>query len=260
MTNHLFRKSLVLFSLLVGACAPSPEMLSTQTATAQTAIAAAWTNTPIFTATHTPTATSTFTPTATSTKTSTPTRTSTSTIISTPLPPLCELNATFADPLDEELPGYVDILEASSKLEDNVLEITFRLREYPESIMINQTRLGNIEYAWRGGVDIDRNLETGLEFAHGAEYFLQAFYFQQGYIPKVGSMEELLEGSIWKATSRKSFQYQSQAKLTVNKEKGLITLRGAIVGISSEAFIYFDTFAYNPSGEPFRDDVPCRRE
>ena len=99
------------------------------------------------------------------------------------MPPLCGLNSTLSDPVDEELPGYVDILEASSKLEDQVLEIAFRLREYPGYLMINQARPGNIEYAWRGGVDIDQDLETGLEFAQGADYLIQVLYFQQGYVP-----------------------------------------------------------------------------
>jgi len=85
---------------LLTACTPSPEELAAQTATAQTAIAAAWTKTPTqtftptpsptftitptFTYTHTPTSTETPTPTNTATYTLTPTSTSTPTITQTP--------------------------------------------------------------------------------------------------------------------------------------------------------------------------------
>ncbi len=55
---------------LVSACGPTPEQIAAQTATAETAIAAAWTPTP--TSTPTPTDTSTPTATATATATNTP--------------------------------------------------------------------------------------------------------------------------------------------------------------------------------------------
>jgi hypothetical protein len=72
-----------IFSLLA-ACAPSAEELATQTATAATATAAAWTKTP--TLTNTPSLTPTFTPsnTLTPTETPTPSITSTPTITLTP--------------------------------------------------------------------------------------------------------------------------------------------------------------------------------
>lgn len=260
MKTHQLVINLIFFTILTSACGPSPEALNTQTASVKTAIAASWTNTPTLTATQTATATSTFTPTATHTKTSTPTLTSTPTITPTPLPPLCGLNLTMTDPVDEELPGYIDILEASSKLEEQILEITFRLREFPSLMTINQGGYGNIEYAWRGAVDIDRNPETGLESLDGADIMLQVFYFVQGYVPKTGSIEELLEGSIWEATSKKNIRSSDQAKLIVDKDKGLITIRGTIAGIKPDAVIHFDTFAYNPDGEPYTDQVICRRE
>jgi hypothetical protein len=176
------------------------------------------------------------------------------------LPPLCSLNSTFIDPVDEGLPGYVDILEASSKLEDQSLEITFRLREFPSNLSINQARYGNIEYAWRGGVDIDRNVKTGLASLDGAEYIIQVTYIQESYTPKTGSIEELLEGSVWRATSSTRYRSQGKAKLLVDKDQGLVTIRGAIPGLPPDAYIHLSTYAYNPGGDPFIDQVDCRRE
>jgi hypothetical protein len=62
----------VLF-ILASACAPSPEKIASQTAAAETTVAAAWTKTPTLTstATQTPTQTPTLTPTATITPTPT---------------------------------------------------------------------------------------------------------------------------------------------------------------------------------------------
>jgi hypothetical protein len=70
--------------LILAACGPSPEQQATQTATAQTATAAAWTLTPTATLTDTPTSTFTPTITFTPTLTFTPTFTPTATITETP--------------------------------------------------------------------------------------------------------------------------------------------------------------------------------
>jgi hypothetical protein len=80
--------SIFMLALLAGACsAPvllSPQDIATQTASAETATAAAWTGTPTLTAT--PTETPTATPTATLTPTVTPTATITPTPTITPSP------------------------------------------------------------------------------------------------------------------------------------------------------------------------------
>ncbi len=87
---------LIVITLQLTGCGPSPEAIATQTATTATAIAAAWTVTPTATPTFTPTPTQTFTPTATPTSTPIPptatsTSTSTPTHTPTPVPP----TATF---------------------------------------------------------------------------------------------------------------------------------------------------------------------
>jgi hypothetical protein len=75
-----------LLTLLFSACGPSPEEQATQTATARTATAAAWTETSTPTLTVTPTFTVTSTPTVTFTPTDTPTPTITPTFTITPSP------------------------------------------------------------------------------------------------------------------------------------------------------------------------------
>lgn len=73
-------------ALAVAACGPTPQDISTQTAVAQTAIAAAWTVTPSPTATASPTATLTPTNTASPTATDTATPEATDTPASSPTP------------------------------------------------------------------------------------------------------------------------------------------------------------------------------
>ena len=77
---------LIFFSitLMMASCGPSPEEIAAQTDTAQTAVAAAWTETPTVTVTNTSTSTPTLTATPTHTSTATPTHTSTK----TPMPTL----------------------------------------------------------------------------------------------------------------------------------------------------------------------------
>ena len=77
-------KMLLLLMLVVASCAPSPEQQATLTATANTAIAASWTETSAPTMTFTPTETSTPTITRTPTRTLTPTITPTFTVTATP--------------------------------------------------------------------------------------------------------------------------------------------------------------------------------
>lgn len=91
--------TIVLLCLAVTACGPTPQQLATQTAVAQTEIAAAWTVTPSATATASPTttltptttasptATETATPEATDTPASSPTPSETPTLTRTPAPP-----------------------------------------------------------------------------------------------------------------------------------------------------------------------------
>ena len=68
---------LIFVVLILTACGPSPEEIAAQTATAQTAVAAAWTETPTITASPTATQTNTPEPTATNTPTITTTPTMT---------------------------------------------------------------------------------------------------------------------------------------------------------------------------------------
>jgi hypothetical protein len=92
---------LILLLLLLLACSfpglgkPSPEMLATQTASAETATAAAWTLTPSATFTALPTLTNTPTATFPPTLTFTPTITFTPTVTATPWP---SASPTFAFP------------------------------------------------------------------------------------------------------------------------------------------------------------------
>ena len=75
---------ILLILLYLSACAPSPEQQATQTSTALTGTAAAWTDTPVPTFTSTPSLTPTLTETSSPTITSTSTVTLTPTITGTP--------------------------------------------------------------------------------------------------------------------------------------------------------------------------------
>jgi len=79
-----FYRILFLGIILLSACAPSPEQQATQTATALTATADSWTETPTSIPTSTPTFTPTFTETFTPTVTFTPSITPSPTVSATP--------------------------------------------------------------------------------------------------------------------------------------------------------------------------------
>lgn len=79
MNNRKSICAFIFFAMSITSCGMSPEQIAIQTATAQTAIAASWTDTPTPTSTATVTLTPTITPTPTQTHTPTPTNTPTPT-------------------------------------------------------------------------------------------------------------------------------------------------------------------------------------
>jgi hypothetical protein len=145
--------------------------------------------TPIPTSTSVPTPT--LVPTSTSTPTQMPTATDiptiTPTVAFTPTPvQVCNPGAVVTSGSDNSLPGYVDIIQASTKLEGNRLFVTLTLRDFPEKIKItNPDGLPPFvpEYEWGVDIDIDNNPATGNvnNFSVntlGVEYFMHTGYFR----------------------------------------------------------------------------------
>jgi hypothetical protein len=150
--------------------------------------------TPIPTSTSVPT--STLVPTSTSTPTQMPTATEiptiTPTVTFTPTPvQVCNPGAVVTSDSDNSLPGYLDIIQVSTKLEGNRLFVTLTLRDTPEKFMVNSPDVPDRtnEFEWGVDVDTDNDPATGninnfTVNTLGIEYFMRTGYFPTSKSPK----------------------------------------------------------------------------
>jgi hypothetical protein len=214
--------------------------------------------------TITPSPTNTSTPTSTPTPTATFTPTPTATFTPTPAP-VCNPNATVQGAADESLPGYIDLLGVSSKLEGVRLTVVFTVREIPDEFIIDNDNLqkGHAEVAWGVAIDVDKNPDTGqpalfVSSGYGYETVLQAFNFKQGS-QRTGDIQNLFRNKthVWIFGDDGGMRSGSSGSITVDKEAKTITLMSAnITGITPESYLHF--FTFHNDTEMAVDEL-CRR-
>jgi len=209
--------------------------------------------------THTPTITPTitFTPEATATPTETP----------TPLPPpVCNPGVIVESAENNSLPGYIDILNVSTKLKGSTLTATFTLSWLPTEILIDRNILayGSPEVGWGVAIDTDNDPTTGgssffSKSGYGYEYILQALNYKQGE-EYPGDLQTLFSDktNLWKSYSDGSFDIISTGKIKVNETEGTLTLSANIKGISKNSYLYFFALYYPSDAKPIIDEI-CSR-
>ncbi len=222
--------SAIVFSLLLSGCGSG--QLFGPTITPSPTI----TNTP--TSTPTPTPTATFTPTATATFTPTPA-------------PVCNPNTTVQGTINNDIPGYIDILSVSTTLDGKKLTVAFKVREIPEEITIDKDTLkkGYPELAWGVAIDTDNNPDTGnasfmIDSGYGYDNTLQAFNFKQGS-ERSGTIQNIFRNktAVWTATKDKGIHMNASGSITVDQSTNTITLSGNVKGITADSHLHFFTFS-----------------
>lgn len=246
MSKSLNFTSLILLILLLAGCAPPPPSP---------------TPFPTYTSlpTHTPTIppTITFTPEPTSTSTETP----------TPLPPpVCTPGVTVSSPEDNSLPGYIDILDVSTKLKGSNLTVVFTLSWLPSEILINRSILseGSPEIGWGVAIDTDNDPATGgasffSDSGYGYEYVLQALNYKQGEeLP--GDIKTLFnkQTNLWSFTEDSSFKITSSEKIQVNESENTLTLSAVVKNIKKNSYLHFFAVYYPKDNVPLTDEI-CNR-
>lgn len=158
-----------------------------------------------------------------------------------PSPPLCRIGQTLTSPVDESLPGHIDILKVTSELHSSNLKATFYLRDIPEEVTVNQDKssFSYPDLEWSVYIDVDSNILTGQYL--GAEAQMFASHWYRGEEEKTGSIEALVETSVlWDPNPdnwRESFTVP--AELMVDYDKNTITLIGSVKNVTPESTIYF---------------------
>jgi hypothetical protein len=219
----------------------------------------------LFGPTITPSPTITNTPTSTPTPTATFTPTATATFTPTPTPaPVCNPNTTVQSAINNDIPGYVDILSVSTTLEGTKLTAAFKVREIPDEIKIDKETLkkGYPELAWGVAIDTDNNPDTGqsafmINTGYGYDNTLQAFNYKQGS-ERSGTIQNIFRNktAVWKATE-KGINMGATGTIAVDQSTNTITISGTVKGITSDSYLHFFTFAMNDT-DLLVDEV-CQR-
>lgn len=191
----------------------------------------------------------------------------TSTIAPTATPlPVCNPGESVENEANSSLPGYIDILNVSTKLNRSQLTVTFTMSWLPDAIGINRDIIsfGSAEIAWGVAVDVDNDPTTGssislIDSGYGYEYALQAVNYKQGE-EQQGDIETLFidKTHIWEYFLDGSSDTITAGKIKVNTSTATLTLSGDIKGISRNSYLHF--FAvYFPTDKKQLTDELCQR-
>ncbi len=163
---------------------------------------------------------------------------------------------TATDDVSDVSAGYLDIVEVSTSLADEMLTVEFRLRDIPETLTFNRTgtSASSMEYGWDVSVDVDADPETGDD---GFEYLLSAYHIvwpgNEGNDTEA-PIEEMAEASVWEKQPGQGIRSFRDASLEVSAETDTMILRGRIPGITPDSRLSFLTHGHH--GE--FDEVGCQ--
>ena len=163
---------------------------------------------------------------------------------------------TATDDVSDVSAGYLDIVEVSTSLADEMLTVEFRFRDIPETLTFNKTgtSASSMEYGWEVSVDVDADPETGDE---GFEYLLSAYHIvwpgNEGDNTEA-PIAEVAEASVWEKQQGQGIRSFRDASLEVSAESDTMILRGRIPGITPDSRLSFLTHEHH--GE--FDQVGCQ--
>jgi len=181
-------------------------------------------------------------------------------------PPVCNPGVTVESPEDNSLPGYIDILNVSTKLRGSNLTAVFTLSWLPTEILIDRNILayGSPEVAWGVAIDTDNDPATGgasffSKSGYGYEYILQALNYKQGE-EYPGDLQTLFSDktNLWEFYSDGSFGIYSSGKIKVSESQRTLTLSANVKGIKKNSYLHFFAVYYPNDAKALSDEV-CRR-
>ncbi len=160
----------------------------------------------------------------------------------------CVIGATISDPSDDVNSDYIDVLSLSTSQNDQTLTAVFTMRDVPATLTFNRVGVPQnvAEYAWIITIDVDNNRQTGN--GSGMDYELSAMHFvSHADTPVIRAIPDGVQVNTWKYDPpTQSWNYVSQATLTVDTQSNTMQLVGAIPGISSNSRFDFLTEDYGP--------------
>jgi serine/threonine protein kinase len=181
---------------------------------------------PTATLTQTSIATMTLSPTLTSSPTLTFTPLPTSTVTNTPSPTPEGQICAISIPMDNSIPGFMNVLDFTARIVDGKLEITYYMSDLPTQLEVNTGM-----YEWWATI-----LTNGEEA--GGVYSFAFYYPDSGGSPKMVSIENLFSSAIYKETPS-NWSKIDTPQTQLDFDAKTITLSGYVPGINSNSIITF---------------------
>jgi len=167
----------------------------------------------------------------------------------------------FSDPLDENLPAVIDVVNFSYHIEGEEIVAEMFLRDLPETMVFNQNQVpkgeNNLEYKWGLYIDIDGNKDTGaprscsyLDTAIGTEYEMDAAYYAQ-------RDEETVEDKLSNRVKCHVAEYTGpsgdcwgglffqRAKIIIKPDENKLIFRHEFPGATQNTKVYYQTAGRN---------------
>ncbi|MXX27806.1 MAG: hypothetical protein F4Z82_20465 [Caldilineaceae bacterium SB0668_bin_21] len=161
--------------------------------------------------------------------------------------PIITPSQTVLDAAGDVPAAHVDVIEINSSLSEELLTVVFRLRDVPETLIFNRTRVPEhaMEYNWEVSIDVDNDRATGFE---GFDYLLTAFH---SVYPRAGGTNTTASITTWGMVQTHTWELDGwdamtieQGRLEVSAEENTITLSGNVPGITAKSRLAFGAFDF----------------
>jgi hypothetical protein len=164
-----------------------------------------------------------------------------------------KIGEVYNDPVNFELPGYLDIISVESSLENEKLSISFYFRELQQNILVNKkdSYTNSREYIWAVGIDTDKNVFTGSYFrgsnlieplGDGLEYILSLQHYKNSENQISGRIEEVMDTKFFQWNFPRFSVKEEPINLIINYVNNSITLESEILGITENSMLSFWDF------------------
>lgn len=178
------------------------------------------------------------------------------------------------DAVSEVLLAHVDITEVETSLSGEELTVVFHLRDLPDTLTFNRSKLGKgtMEYKWEVAIDVDNDPSTG---PGGFDKLLSAYHI--AFLSNDGTdadkpapVGHMLEVNVWTIEpegSHRTTKPSTRLRMfgaadshidgasSISTEANTITLVGVIPGITSESRLAFE--AYDAGYPHVQDWIEC---
>jgi hypothetical protein len=174
----------------------------------------------------------------------------TSTLI--PPTPTAPQKTELTDPVEEGLPGYLDVTSLGYYITGDRLVVELVFRDLPETLTFNRphVQVNRMEYKWDVYVDVDDDVQTGTDIIgqEGAEYNLSAaYYLFEESDPTDAKIQEMVQVNVGehKADSP-GWSFLERAEIKVQADENRMIISGRIPEISQESRLFFQTMESHP--------------